>query len=634
MDLIFNNIRYYTKQQLIKYFNTEELSILLNLKLYFDDLYYNSNNSIFPDYHYDMFVDIVSNRNNECIQNIGIKPRDKETILPFFLPSMNKIKKEEESKFNNWLSVNNCTSYMVSDKLDGVSCLLYVDNGNIRLYTRGDGISGSDISHIQSYLNLPTFNISHIFSARGELVIKKSNFLKYTDMYTNSRNMITGIIGSKTIKDALIDNDIEFVLYEIVDIIKMPKPSEQLISLYNFGFRTVFNTILTEININNLESILIDRKNICLYDIDGIIVQSNKKYTRPINNNPKYAFAFKINNESVDTTVIKVEWNISKRGLLKPRIKLEPIHLNGVTINYVTGFNAKFIVTNNIGPGSIVSIIRSGDVIPHIVDIISSNIEPQMPEVKYIWNSSNIDIIEVGKNISMDIKILSSMFLSLNVKFVSTATIKKMYNSGLDTFLKIIKVDKNTLLEIFQKKTADRIYTNINNGLIDVNIEDILGSSGIFGGCIGTKKLKLLFDHIPNLFEIYNLYSREDLIQTINNIDGFSCITTMKIVNNIKEAETFINDINPYVQFKSINSQIIKEKKLIDMKIVFSGFRDINLENMIKDNGGKVLNTISKNTNILVISDKNDSSSKINKALEMHIDIILKQDFINLYLQK
>ncbi len=108
----------------------------------------------------------------------------------------------------------------------------------------------------------------------------------------------------------------------------------------------------------------------------------------------------------------------------------------------------------------------------------------------------------------------------------------------------------------------------------------------------------------------------------------------MKIVNNIKEAETFINDIKPYVQFKSINSQITKGKKIIDMKIVFSGFRDINLENMIIDNGGKVLNTISKNTNILVISDKNDSSSKINKALEMNIDIILKQDFINLYLQK
>jgi DNA ligase (NAD+) len=155
---------------------------------------------------------------------------------------------------------------------------------------------------------------------------------------------------------------------------------------------------------------LVEFKQDSPYEIDGIIVQADIKYTRNTSGNPDYAFAFKILSEVAETTVINVEWNISKWGALKPRVEIEPVELAGVLITYATGFNAKFIKDNEIGPGSRILITRSGDVIPYILKILTRT-EADMPTIEYVWNETGVDIISENPD-EMCIKRMLSFFLS------------------------------------------------------------------------------------------------------------------------------------------------------------------------------------------------------------------------------
>ena len=188
----------------------------------------------------------------------------------------------------------------------------------------------------------------------------------YSKQYANQRNMVAGRVGAKTMREGL--QDIEFVAYEIIGNDVLSKPSEQLDYLDKLGFTTVRRKITKKIEVDHLMETLVSSKDLSEYDIDGLIVQPNVPYERVTDGNPQYAFAFKmrLSGNLLESKVIGVNWNVSKWGKLKPRVEIEPVHLGGVTITWATGFNAKFIVEKSIGPGAIIEITRSGDVIPNM----------------------------------------------------------------------------------------------------------------------------------------------------------------------------------------------------------------------------------------------------------------------------
>jgi DNA ligase (NAD+) len=620
--------------------NKLDIDKLKNLKEYCDDIYYNSEKTILSDEQYDILKEILIKKDKDYIETVGSKLRDDEnrTVLPYWLGSIDKIKNDNPSGLERWIVKNKCDKYILEDKLDGISCLLICNNGEISLYTRGDGIIGANISYLCKYFkNIPK-NIKEKISVRGELIIKKEIFeKKYKDSFANPRNMVSGIVGSKSFRDGL--NDVDFIAYEIID--QNLKPSNQLENLKKLGFEIVYNRTYENIDIENLEEELIYSKNNSIYEIDGIIVQPDSEYERNTSGNPKYAFAFKmlIGDNIIETEVEDVEWNTSKWGILKPRIKVKTVHLNGVNINYTTGFNAKFIYDNKIGKGSIIKITRSGDVIPYIVGVVKSSKEPSMPE-NYIWNESKVDILINNENIEendeMNIKMITSIFEKLNVKFVSEKTVEKIYNEGYKTFLDIIKMTKEDLLKIkgIEDKLATKIYENIRTGLTDVTVPLLIGASGVLGFGIGVKKINALFESYPQILIDYNIIDKETIIKNIVNVEGFSDKTAIKIYENLENANKFLKDVQPYIIWKieEIVKNINTNSLLSDKKICFSGFRDKELEKEINENGGKVTTSVSKNTNILIVKDIEDNSSKIKEAKKYEIEIIEKDKFIEKYL--
>jgi len=639
MDKLLTKISSYNDEKLQNYFDNHlNLDILHKLKLYLDDLYYNSDkNSDLDDYQYDILKNTLLSRDPNYVVPIGSKIREGENRvkLPFWLGSMTKLKPDMSSAIIKWVAQNPSTSYIIEDKLDGVSCLAIFKNGKIKLYTRGDGIVGADISSLARYFKGLPKNLQDEVVVRGELIMTKKIFKqKYSEEYATARNLVSGRIGAKTIKQGL--SDINFVAYEVVGTDIMDYPSKQLSKLDKMGFTTVRKEVIPDVSVDTLMEILTRFHNTSEYEIDGIIIQPDNPYKRNTSGNPSYAFAFKMRlvGSTIVTTVEEVLWKISKWGYYKPRIKVKPVKLSGVIVTYATAFNAKFIVDNDIGPGTTVELIRSGEVIPYIIRVISQSKDgAQMPEKKYKWNDTNIDIIAVDEEDEQNINHIEDFMKKLGIKFIGIKNIEHMYNDGLDSILKIITASQSRIEKVpgYGKKGAERAYTNIQNGLKNMDISTVLGASGIFGRGMGATKLSALLEEIPDIFDMYKTMTRKELYNRVIKAPGFAEKSTEQIVNNIDSADIFIHEMK---KFGTFSKSIKNDNKLENLVVVFTGVRDKDLMKKIEKMGGKIGKGITNATNVLVYSSgKGDKdSSKMENAKTKGIEIMTSDEFTVKYM--
>jgi NAD-dependent DNA ligase len=343
--------------------------------------------------------------------------------------------------------------FVLSCKLDGVSGMYSTEGKTPKLYTRGDGNIGQDISHLIPFLKLPK---EKGIVVRGEFIIPKETFdEKYKVLFANPRNLVSGIVNSKSADKKM--EDLHFVAYELI----RPQmiPSEQMKHLTNAKFEVVQHITTETLTNDMLSQVLVDWRKNYAYEIDGVIVANDGIYERH-SGNPEHAFAFKmvLSDQVAEAKVVDVIWTPSKDGYLKPRVQIEPINLGGVCIEYATGFNAGFINENNIGVGSLIEIIRSGDVIPYIRKVVVPAKYPKMPNVLYKWNDTNVDIMlqDIDSDETVREKNITGFFRGIGVEGLSSGNITRIIKKGYDTIEKIVKMSVDNFLEVdgFQIKTA------------------------------------------------------------------------------------------------------------------------------------------------------------------------------------
>jgi NAD-dependent DNA ligase len=333
--------------------------------------------------------------------------------------------------------------------------------------------------------------------------------------------------------------------------------------------------------------------------------------------------------EQIIVIVTDIEWNVSKDKYLKPIVKFNEIKLNGVKIKQATGFNADYIVKNNIGIGSKLAIIRSGDVIPHIKEVITQSSKPLMPDIPYIWKGKDILLDSNKKNREQDIKIYSNFMKSLNIKGIGEGIITKLYDNSYDTLVKIINITKDELLLIdgFKDKSATNIITSLNT-IKNKNCLELMNASNLFGRGLGEKKLNLIIQKYP-----YICSNQEEALKLKNAdllmINGMGDITASLFISNLKSFYEFYNslkiDIEPKIEPK-IDTKI--EKKYKDNIYVFSGIRDKNLEKIITSSGGIISSTVSKKTTLLIVKSYDEETVKVKNAKLFNIPIIIYDEFI------
>ncbi len=601
---------------------------LLKLKEKADDAYHNSAFPIMSDEDYDKLVEEIERLGGEITVGATIRSGENRVKIPYWLGSLNKITPKSSAKLTKWLR-DNFTDVIISEKLDGVSCLYVKNKDKICLYTRGDGIIGADISHLHQFIrNIPKNVSEENLVIRGELVIRKKDFIY--DEYKNARSMVAGLVNSKTLEEGM--KHVRFVAYEIIYELDETaiRPSRQISKLFELGFEVVRHgkESIQNISIDFLSELLTKWKETSEYNIDGIVITSNSKYIRNTDGNPKYAFAFKkiMDGDIQETTVLEVEWTVSKWGQLKPVVIIEPIVLKDITITRATAHHGKYVMDNGIGKGARISVIRSNDVIPYILNVIEP-VEPNMPN-DYTWDKNGVNILanRDDEKISEQscIKLAVDFFRKLDIKHVGEKTVEKMFSYGLNNLIKILLASKEDLLKIFPEKTSERIYVNKQEGMKRVKIPTLLGATGIFGFGIGVKKVKSLFQKFPSILTDIDTMDKTQLFRKIQNIDGFSEITATKIVENIEFARDFLKKVGISVQVKTEKAL----SKLKNAKFVFSGFRDANLQGLIEDMGGSVMTSVSRNTTGVIVKTKSGpSTGKTDKAKTLGIPIITMEEF-------
>ena len=615
--------------------NEKETSDLL---IRADKAYYGENTndvSIMNDAQYDMLKEHAEDNYPECdaLKNIAhttIKVEKNKVKLPYEMWSLDKEKtvKGVDRRVSKYPG-----KYVVSAKADGIS-IMY-DSKNKKLYSRGNGTYGQDLSFMIPYLDLPNYKDSVV---RGELIIKKATFeKKYKGQFANPRNFVAGVANAKKMNVKMV-KDLDVLAYEIIK----PKlePSMQMELLSNSsecGGNVIKHMVVEhdEINTEFLSKCLLDWRENYPWEIDGVVVCQDKLHER-VSGNPKHAFAFKmvLSDQIVEARVVDVIWEPSQQGYVKPKIKIKPVEIGGAKIEYATGHNAAFIFKNKINVGSIIQLIRSGDVIPKVHKVIVASSEGKAPPVEMdtVWNETKIDLVlkDKAKNQIVLMKSIAAFFEKIGVVGLGRGNIQRIIDAGFDTIPKIVamSIDDFMTVEGFKEKLSNKIYNNIRSSIEKTSIESLMAGTNIFGRGMGEKRLKFILTQYPDI--LWSEESNVDKLKKIADLPGFKEKTAQAFVPHIKEFIGFIEKIGLLEQIRNKVPQKINidtTHPLNGKKIVFTGIRDKDLQQKLETFGVNISGGVSKNTDFVIVKDVKDDTSKAEKARELGIQLMTPDMF-------
>ena len=625
---------------------------------------------LMTDGEYDILHEYMENKypKSSVLQEVGAIVEKNKAKLPYEMWSMDKIK-PDSGTLDKWKQ-KYAGPYVISCKLDGVSGLYTTEGSEPKLYTRGDGKVGQDVSYLIPYLRLPKDKDIVI---RGEFIIKRQVFdTKYKEKFANPRNLVAGIANAKTVDDKI--RDVDFVAYEVIRPDNLT-PSQQMAKLTGFsggmlgglmgtGLIAVQNKTEAAITNETLSETLQEWRKSSVYEIDGIIVSDDHVHPRTTGN-PDHSFAFKmvLSDQMAETHVVDVIWQVSKDGYLKPRVQVMPIKLGGVTIQYATGFNADFIEKNKIGVGAVIQIIRSGDVIPYIKSVTTPAESPKMPEEAYHWNETHVDIVldNVSGNATVQEKQIAAFFKGIEVDGLGPGNVKKIIKAGYDSVPKILRMSEADLLKVegFQQKTAKKLFDGIHSKIDQASLTTLMTASQQFGRGFGQEVVELIMTKYPEVLQERKVdklvvipgigkKTAERFVEHIPKFMDFikDCGLEYKIQQKIKSASASQGVEPPKTIVESIMSVFTPNKttepavvvdtnnSLMGKSVAMTGFRDKELEAVIKTRGAKVSPNIKNGLLALLVKsmDENQTSGKLKEAKDKNIPIMTVVEFKKQYI--
>lgn len=612
-----------------------------NLKM-FDAAYFDGS-PLIPDAQYDSLKKKILelNPSHPYFNQVGSSVRGGKVDLPYPMGSLDQI---YEGDYDRWVKKYELhdKKVVVSEKLDGVSVMLVYSQGELQVaYSRGNGIQGADITrHVRQIPSVPKkLSVSGYMVVRAEGIMKNSVFeARYAKDYKNARQMVAGCMNRKE-TDPKILKDISVVAYEVVDssISEKMNKAYSLEVLRNEGFLVAYYEVDAANGHSDisLKETLSRFKKSSAYELDGIVItvddyQYMKSASTRDSLNPEHSVKFKALSEDdvIETEVVRVHWKISKSGYWKPRVEIVPVELFGTTVTYATGFNGKFISDNAIGSGTVVKITKSGSVIPYIVEVVKSTNADLPEEGTWEWNDSGVEIVGVGTTLESDFMKAVHFFSTLEVDLLKETSLRKIVDAYCPSanFEKIV-LTVIDLLDIEWKRVLGqnglKIHSSLHKTLRALSPQKLMGASPFFGQGFGVRKSKKILADMS--FDEFLNCTAED----ISAVEGFDT-TSESVYRGITEFKEFLGKLEAYMELVS-DEQQQKSNELDGKVVVFTGFRDKQLEKDIEALGGRVASGVSGKTTTVVAIDKNEKSSKLEKARSLNLEIFSKEEFSNLY---
>ena len=657
---------------------------ILELKKH-NNLYFNHDNPNITDQEYDDLKKELINLENKYLflkklnllgKIVGAKPMNKFKKIQHLKPMLslaNAFDKNDmldfTKKIQNFLNINLENIELFSEpKIDGISATLIYENGKLlRGLSRGDGVLGEDIlENIKTIVTIPKIiknkNIPKLMEIRCEIYIGKKDFLKIKDKFANPRNAAGGSLRQKnpeeTAKIPLKYFAYGFGAVEPM-IFKTQSDFLENISKWNFITNPLAKIIngLDEVEkeheqINQIRSSLD-------YDIDGIVYKVNdlnlQKRLGNTSNSPRWAIAYKFSAEKAITKIKNIIIQVGRTGAITPVAKVEPVTVGGVIVSNATLHNEEEIDRKDIRIGDTIIIQRAGDVIPQVVSVDKSKRDKKSK--KFIFPNKCLCGAETKKELSKSTKKLDAVrrctkgygcnytakeklkhIVSkevLNIDGLGKKVIEQFWDLN---FVKepshIFKLDYSKIekLEGWGELSINNLKKSINNSK-KINLDKFIFSLGIRH--IGQENAKILasfFQSIEKFKKFINNNNKNQTLKNLMELDGIG-ETQMESMENFFSNKINVKITEDLIKHLEINKYELKSKSGIfsDKKIMFTGaFQNMSrseAKSIAENNGGKVLGSVSKKLDYLVVGETKPTKKKIDQAKDLNVKILSEKEW-------
>lgn len=641
---------------------------LINILNKASELYYQKNTIMMTDYEYDHLYDELvelEKETNMTLSNsptINVEPEISSSLKQVEHPSpmLSLAKTKKVSELENFLGDK---EGLLSWKLDGLTIVLTYEDGKlISGVTRGTGIIGELVTeNVKQFKNVPlTIPYKGRLVLRGEAIIKYSDFNRMNEelgdgssQYKNPRNLCSGSVrqldSSITAKRCV--NCIIFALIESSTNISNLK-SECFDWLKNQGFEVVEHYKVTKNTVK--EQVLMFKEKVKEYDIpsDGLVITYDDiAYGNSLGTTakfPKHSLAFKWKDETVATTLRKVDWLVSRTGLINPVAVFDPVELEGTIVSRASVHNVSILEGLKLGIGDTIMVYKANMIIPQIASNSTQSGNLEIPDrcpvcgskasiisnsdVKYLYCMNDFCKAKLIKRLSLFVSRNAMNIDGISDMILNKLITEKIVNNYKDLYHLDRYKDKIIAFDGFGEKSYNNMINSIEKSR-HVKLANFIYALGIPD--IGFSRAKLICNHFNNDFNKISNLTYEEL----SNISGVGDVIAKEWIDTFSNPD-FIEELKELKEEIDIPKASINSNKDLDgLTFVITGSlnkftnRDTMIE-FIEEHGGKVVTSISSKVNYLINNDITSTSTKNNKAKELGISIIDEDKFLELIKEK
>lgn len=641
---------------------------LINILNKASELYYQKNTIMMTDYEYDHLYDELvelEKETNMTLSNsptINVEPEISSSLKQVEHPSpmLSLAKTKKVSELENFLGDK---EGLLSWKLDGLTIVLTYEDGKlISGVTRGTGIIGELVTeNVKQFKNVPlTIPYKGRLVLRGEAIIKYSDFNRMNEelgdgssQYKNPRNLCSGSVrqldSSITAKRCV--NCIIFALIESSTNISNLK-SECFDWLKNQGFEVVEHYKVTKNTVK--EQVLMFKEKVKEYDIpsDGLVITYDDiAYGNSLGTTakfPKHSLAFKWKDETVATTLRKVDWLVSRTGLINPVAVFDPVELEGTIVSRASVHNVSILEGLKLGIGDTIMVYKANMIIPQIASNSTQSGNLEIPDrcpvcgskasiisnsdVKYLYCMNDFCKAKLIKRLSLFVSRNAMNIDGISDMILNKLITEKIVNNYKDLYHLDRYKDKIIDFDGFGEKSYSNMINSIEKSR-HVKLANFIYALGIPD--IGFSRAKLICNHFNNDFNKISNLTYEEL----SNIPGVGDVIAKEWIDTFSNPD-FIEELKELKEEIDIPKASTNSNKDLDgLTFVITGSlnkftnRDTMIE-FIEEHGGKVVTSISSKVNYLINNDITSTSTKNNKAKELGINIIDEDKFLELIKEK
>lgn len=560
---------------------------------------------------------------------------------------LERIKKKVPSHF----------TLVLEPKIDGVAISLIYENGLLQYgITRGDGYTGEDVTHnVKTIRSVPLkINIKELLIIRGEVYLKLSDFEKINvdrsknglPLFANPRNAAAGTL--KLLDPQLAaKRNLDIFVYALDAGRKNDNHYEDLMFLKELGFNV--NPHIKKVEKENdvfayLDELLNIRKDLS-YAIDGAVIKVNEYRFRNILGEtakfPRWAIAFKYPPEQMSTRLLDVKFQVGRTGMITPVAILSPVNISGSVVSRATLHNMDEIKRLDIKIGDYVFVEKAGEIIPKITKVIKDKRNGNEKEISiptvcpvcgtkvlkeegdpYCWCINpecpariKASILHFASRDALDIKGLGESLVDRLLKAGKVKAIADLYD-----------LNKNDLIDL--ERMGEKSATNVIEAIAkskEKPFHKVLYALGIKH--IGVKYAQILSEYFGNIDNIMNAS-----VEDFKNIKDIGDVIAETLFKSFREKA--IREMIERLRKKGLNFSSEEKKKgnkLKGLTFLITGTLSkprYEIISLIEENGGEVVNSVSKNVDYLIVGE--NPGSKLSKAKELNISIINEEDLNNM----